>query len=43
MDHRAGDQFAAVINRTDRTIRIVAIRRPTLPEILNVFPKLREG
>jgi len=43
MDHRAGDQFTAVINRNEQTIRITAVRRPTLPEILNVFPKLREG
>lgn len=42
MHHRAGDQFTAVINRNEQTIRITAVRRPTLPEILNVFPKLRE-
>jgi len=42
MDHRAGDQFDAVINRNNQTILVSGIRRPTLTEILNVFPKLQE-
>jgi len=40
-DHRAGDQFDAVINRNNQTILVSVVRRPTLTEILNVFPKLR--
>jgi transcription elongation GreA/GreB family factor len=42
MHHQAGDQFDAVINRNNQTILISSLRRPTLAEILNVFPKLRE-
>jgi transcription elongation GreA/GreB family factor len=41
-NRRAGDQFNARINGSEQSIKIASVRRPTLPEILNIFPKLRE-
>jgi transcription elongation GreA/GreB family factor len=42
INRRAGDQFNARINSSEQSIKIASVRRPTLPEILNIFPKLRE-
>jgi len=42
INRRAGDQFNARINGSEQSIKIASVRRPTLPEILNIFPKLRE-
>jgi transcription elongation factor GreA len=42
INRRAGDQFNASINGSEQPIKIGSVRRPTLPEILNIFPKLRE-
>jgi transcription elongation GreA/GreB family factor len=40
--HRLGDHFTAQINGNQQTIAIVRVRRPTLIDILNIFPVLRE-
>jgi len=42
INHRAGDQFNERINGSEQSIKIASVRRPSLPEILNIFPKLRE-
>jgi transcription elongation factor GreA len=42
LNRRAGDQFKARINGSEQSIKIASIRRPTMPQILNIFPKLRE-
>jgi transcription elongation GreA/GreB family factor len=41
-ERKVGDQFTAEVNGRSQKIRVVAVRRPTLEEILNVFPKLRD-
>ncbi len=43
MDHQAGDRFESVINGNNQTILVSGVRRPTLTEIYNIFPKLREN
>jgi transcription elongation GreA/GreB family factor len=42
IDHRAGDRFMAQINGNQQTIAIERVSRPTLFDILNIFPVLRE-
>ena len=42
INHRAGDHFNAKINGREQAITIVRVSRPTLVEILNIFPSLRE-
>ena len=42
INRRAGDQFTAQINGNQQTITVVRVCRPTLPDILNIFPTLRE-
>jgi transcription elongation GreA/GreB family factor len=42
LHHRAGNRFSAPLNGDLKSILVIRVRRPTLPEILNVFPKLRE-
>jgi transcription elongation GreA/GreB family factor len=42
LNHRAGDHFNAHINGNEQTITIARVSRPTLLEILNIFPVLRE-
>ncbi|MBV8376546.1 MAG: GreA/GreB family elongation factor [Verrucomicrobia bacterium] len=42
LNHRAGDHFSAKINGREQAITVLRVRRPTLLEILNVFPSLRE-
>jgi transcription elongation factor GreA len=42
INRRAGDQFNACINGSEQSIKIASVRRPTLSEILNIFPKLSE-
>jgi transcription elongation GreA/GreB family factor len=41
MNHRAGDHLKAKINGQEQAITIVRVSRPTLIEILNIFPSLR--
>jgi transcription elongation GreA/GreB family factor len=41
LNHRAGDRFAAQINGNQQTIAIERVSRPTLFDILNIFPTLR--
>jgi transcription elongation GreA/GreB family factor len=41
INHRASEHFAAQINGNQQTILIVQARRPTLVEMLNIFPTLR--
>jgi transcription elongation GreA/GreB family factor len=41
-NHRAGDRFTAHINGHQQTITIASVSRPTLLDILNIFPVLRE-
>ena len=43
LNRRAGNRFSALLNGDLQTILVARVRRPTLPEILNVFPKLRES
>jgi transcription elongation GreA/GreB family factor len=40
--HGPGDHFTAQINGNQQTIGVVRVSRPTLIEILNIFPALRE-
>src|ERR1700724_619824 len=40
-NHRASERFTTQINGNQQTIMIVQARRPTLVEILNIFPTLR--
>jgi transcription elongation GreA/GreB family factor len=42
LNRRTGDQFKARINGSEQSIKVMSVRRPTLPEILNIFPTLRE-
>jgi transcription elongation GreA/GreB family factor len=42
MGHRPGDHFTAQINGNPQLIRVVRVSRPTLIEIFNIFPALRE-
>jgi transcription elongation GreA/GreB family factor len=42
INHRAGDHFNAKINGHEQAITIARVSRPTLVEILNIFPLLRE-
>jgi len=42
LNHRAGEHFTAQINGNQQTITISRLSRPTLIEILNIFPVLRE-
>jgi transcription elongation GreA/GreB family factor len=42
INHRAGDHFTARINGTQQTIVVGRVSRPTLFDILNIFPILRE-
>lgn len=42
INHRAGDHFIALINGEPQTIAVVRVSRPTLFDILNIFPLLRE-
>jgi transcription elongation GreA/GreB family factor len=42
INHRAGDHFNAKINGREQAITIACVSRPTLVEILNIFPSLRE-
>lgn len=39
---KQGDSFSVQINGREQQIKVIAVRRPTRDEILNVFPKLRE-
>ena len=41
INHRASERFTTQINGNQQTIMIVQARRPTLVEILNIFPTLR--
>jgi transcription elongation GreA/GreB family factor len=41
LNHRAGDQFTAQINGNQQIITIERVSRPTLFDILNIFPTLR--
>ena len=41
INHRASEHFTEQINGNQQTILIVQARRPTLVEILNIFPTLR--
>jgi transcription elongation GreA/GreB family factor len=41
INHRVSEHFDAQINGNQQTIMIVQARRPTLVEILNIFPTLR--
>ena len=43
LNHRVGEHFTAQINSNQQTIAIARVSRPTLIEILNIFPVLREG
>jgi transcription elongation GreA/GreB family factor len=43
LNHRVGEHFTAQINGNQQTIAIARVSRPTLIEILNIFPVLREG
>jgi transcription elongation GreA/GreB family factor len=43
LNHRVGEHFTAQINGNQQTIAIARVSRPTLIEILNIFPILREG
>ena len=43
LNHRVGEHFTAQINGNQQTIAIARVSRPTLSEILNIFPILREG
>jgi transcription elongation GreA/GreB family factor len=40
--HRPGDHFTAQINGNSQTITIARVSRPTLTDILNIFPVLRD-
>jgi hypothetical protein len=40
--HRAGDHFTAQINGNPQTIGVMYVSRPTLIDIFNIFPALRE-
>jgi transcription elongation GreA/GreB family factor len=42
LNHRVGEHFAAQINGNQQTIAISRVSRPTLIDILNIFPSLRE-
>jgi transcription elongation GreA/GreB family factor len=42
INRRAGDHFTAEINGNQQTITVVRVSRPTLPDIINIFPALRE-
>lgn len=42
INHLAGDHFSARINGNQQTIVIERVSRPTLFDILNIFPVLRE-
>jgi transcription elongation GreA/GreB family factor len=42
LNRRVGDHFTARINGNDQIITIARVKRPTLCEILNIFPVLRE-
>jgi transcription elongation GreA/GreB family factor len=42
LNHRVGETFTAQINGNEQTITIERVSRPTLFEILNIFPQLRE-
>lgn len=42
INRRAGDHFTAEINGNQQRITVVRVSRPTLPDILNIFPTLRE-
>lgn len=42
LNRRAGEHFTAQINGNQQTITISRLSRPTLIEILNIFPVLRE-
>jgi transcription elongation GreA/GreB family factor len=41
-NHRPGDRFMAQINGIEQTIVIASVSRPTLLDILNIFPVLRD-
>jgi transcription elongation GreA/GreB family factor len=42
INHLPGDCFTARINGNDQKITIVRVNRPTLIDILNIFPALRD-
>ena len=42
INHQAGDHFTALLNGNPQKIAIVRVSRPTLWDILNIFPVLRE-
>jgi transcription elongation GreA/GreB family factor len=42
LNHRVGEHFTARINGNEQSIAIIRVRRPTLFEIFNIFPVLRE-
>jgi transcription elongation GreA/GreB family factor len=42
LNHRVGETFTAQINGNEQTITIERLSRPSLFEILNIFPLLRE-
>jgi transcription elongation GreA/GreB family factor len=42
INHRSGDQFQAQINGQERTITVARVSRPTLTDIFNIFPVLRD-
>jgi transcription elongation GreA/GreB family factor len=43
LHHAAGERFTAMINGNSNTLTIIAVRRPTMDEIFQIFPLLREG
>ena len=42
INRRAGENFSTQINGNEQTITIERVSRPTLSEILNIFPVLRD-
>jgi transcription elongation GreA/GreB family factor len=42
LNHRVGETFTAQINGNEQTITIERVNRPSLLEIFNIFPQLRE-
>jgi transcription elongation GreA/GreB family factor len=42
INHRPGDHFQAEINGQEQTITVARVSRPTLSDIFNIFPVLRE-
>ncbi|HEY0792777.1 MAG TPA: GreA/GreB family elongation factor [Chthoniobacterales bacterium] len=43
LGHRAGDRFTQMINGNLQEIAVLEVRRPTIPEILAIFPALKEN